>query len=80
MIIEMPLINCKIESKFKCTKYCVLNAAGGDNTDANSENIIFIITLFLRHVPFVLLSAKDNQKTIKISRQRIWKIILLEWM
>ena len=43
MIIEMPLINCKIESKFNCTKYWVLNVAGGDNMDANSENIIFII-------------------------------------
>ena len=39
----MPLINCKAELELKWTKHCVLNAAGPDNNDANSNNIIFTI-------------------------------------
>ena len=39
--LEMPLINCKVE--FKLTKYCVLSAAGADNANADSNNIIFTI-------------------------------------
>ena len=34
----MPIINCKVELKFKWTKYCDLSAAGNDNTNANSNN------------------------------------------
>ena len=37
----MPLINCKVELKLKWTKYCVLSAAGNDNTNADPNNIIF---------------------------------------
>ena len=39
--LEMQLINCKVELKVKWTKYCVLAAAGADNVDANSNDIIF---------------------------------------
>ena len=41
--LEMLLISLKIELKLKWTKYCVLSAAAPDNSDANSNNIIFII-------------------------------------
>ena len=44
--LEMPLINCKVELKLKCTKYCVLSAAGADNVNNNDNdgnNIIFTI-------------------------------------
>ena len=42
--LEMPLIHCKVELKFKRTKYCVLSAAGAGNVDnRNSNNIIFTI-------------------------------------
>ena len=39
----MPLINCKEKLKFKWTKNCLLAATGGYNTNANPNNIIFII-------------------------------------
>ena len=41
--LEMPLMNCKVELKLKWTKYCVLSAAGADNTASNLDNIIFTI-------------------------------------
>ena len=41
--LEMPLINYKIELTPKLTKYCVLSAAGGDNANNDSNNIIFTI-------------------------------------
>ena len=31
----MPLINCKVVSKLKWTKYCVLFAVGADNSNSN---------------------------------------------
>ena len=39
----MPLFNCKVELKLKWEKYCVLPAAGADNENADSNNIIFTI-------------------------------------
>ena len=43
----MPFINCKENLKFKWTKNRLLAAAGGDITNANSNNIIFIIKDYL---------------------------------
>ena len=39
----MPLINCKVELKFKWTKHCILSASGADNVIGNDDdnNIIF---------------------------------------
>ena len=37
----MLLTNCKIELKFKWTKYCVLSATGNDNTNDNPDNTFF---------------------------------------
>ena len=41
----MPLINCKVELKFKWTKHCILSAAGADNVSGNDDgnNIIFTV-------------------------------------
>ena len=39
--LEMPLINCKVELKFRWTNHCAFSANGDDNDDANSNNIIF---------------------------------------
>ena len=39
----MPLINCKIELKLKWVNYCVLSAAGADNADTNTNDIILSI-------------------------------------
>ena len=40
----MPLIYCKIEWQLKWTKYCVLSAAGDDNTNAD-PNVIIVFTI-----------------------------------
>ena len=65
----MPLINCKVELKLKWKKYCVLSAAGNDNTNANPNNIIFTIKDTKLYVPVVTLSAKDSQKLSKLLRK-----------
>ena len=41
-LFEMSLVDCKMVLKIKRTKYCILAAAGSDNTDANPD-IIFAI-------------------------------------
>ena len=68
--MEMPLINCKIESKLKWTKFCVLTAAGADNTDTNFNNTNFTIKDTKLYVPVITLSAKVNQKLSKLPSKR----------
>ena len=63
--LQMPLINCKIKLKLKWKKNCVLSAAGADNANPNSNNIIFTIKDIKFYAPVVTLSAKDNQKLSK---------------
>ena len=61
----MSFINCKIEIKIKCTKYCVLSVAGNEsdvNNNDNANNIIFTIKNKKWYVLVVTLSARDNQK------------------
>ena len=62
----MLLINCKVELKFKWTKYCVLSANGNDNDDAICNNIILTTKDSKLYVPILTLSAKGNQKLTKI--------------
>ena len=62
----MPLINCKIELKPKWKKYCVLTAAGNDNTNSNHNNIIFTIKDTKLYVPLVTLSVRDSHKLSKL--------------
>ena len=64
--LEMPLSNCKIELKLKWKKYCVLSTAGADNTNANSNTIIFIIKSTKLYVPVVTLSPRDKQRVSKL--------------
>ena len=64
--LKIPLTNSKIELKLKWTKYCVLSVADKDNTNANSNNIIFTIKDTKLYHPAVTLSAKDNQKLSKL--------------
>ena len=54
--LEMPLINCKVELKLNWTNHCVLSAAGADNADANSNNIIFTI----KDTKFLAKDLKDQ--------------------
>ena len=74
--LEMPLINCKVKLKLKWTEYCVLAAAGTDNTNANYNNIIFTIKEAKLYVPVVTLS--DNQKLSKFLSNGT--ISVLEWI
>ena len=63
--LEMPLINCKVESKLKWTRYCVFSASATENyvnDNDNSNNIIFAIKDTKLFVPVITLSARDNQK------------------
>ena len=65
--LEMPLINCKVELKFRWTKHCVLAAAGTLNVNGNNDgnNIIFTIKDTKLYDPVVTLPARDNQKLSK---------------
>ena len=62
----MPLIDCKEELKLKWEKYYVLSAVGSDNTNANTNNIIFTIKNTKLYVPVVTLLAKGDQKLSKL--------------
>ena len=66
----MPLINCNVELKFTWAKHCdlsVLGAANADNDDgANSKNIVFTVKYTHSHIPFVISTAKGNQKLSKL--------------
>ena len=62
----MPLIHCKVKLKLKCTKYCVLSAAGNDNANANLNNIAFTIKDTKLFVSVKTLSASDNHKLSKL--------------
>ena len=48
--------------KLKWTNHCVLSAAGNDNNDANSDNIVFSIKETRLYNHAVTLSAEDDQK------------------
>ena len=65
-LLEMPLINCKIELKLKSTKYCVFSAAGVNVNGNDDDNNIFTIKDTKLYVPVLTLSARDNQKLSKL--------------
>ena len=52
--LEVRLINCKAELQLN------------DNTNDNSDNLIFTMKDTILYLPVVTLSAKDNQKLSKI--------------
>ena len=54
----MQLMNCKIELKLKWKKHNVLSAAGADNNDANSNNIVFTMKTQNYMSPFSLNEQK----------------------
>ena len=41
-LLEMSLINCKVELELKLMDHCVLSANGNDNHNSNSNNIIVL--------------------------------------
>ena len=64
--LEMPLINCKVELKFKWSNYCVFSAAGNDNADGNIDNVVFTIKDTKSYVSIVTLLVRDNKNYQKI--------------
>ena len=55
-LLEIPLINCKVELKLKWTKYCVSTVAGDENeinNNNNANNIIFTIKDTKLYAPVV---------------------------
>ena len=65
MEITWNAINFKVELKLKWTNHCVFYAAGADDADPNSNNIIFTNKDTKLYVP-VVTSAKYNQKLLKL--------------
>ena len=53
------------------------NADNNDDTD--SQIIIFTIKDTRLYTPVVTLTAKQS-KTIKMSKKRVWKICILQWI
>ena len=66
--LEVPLINCKVESKLRWMKHCVLSELGNgnDNDNLDSNKIIFTIKDKKLYVSVANLSAKDNPKSSKL--------------
>ena len=68
--IEMPLINCNVELKFRWTKHYIFSVASTSNVNGNNDNDnnnnIFTIRDTQLFVPVVTLSARDNQKLSKL--------------
>ena len=60
-LLEMPLINCKVQLKLKWTKHCALGAAGNDSINDDRVNITFTIEDTKLYATFVTF----QQKTIK---------------
>ena len=71
-LLEMPLINCKVELTLKWSKYCVFSAGGTeiDINDNNANNVIFTIKDTKLYAPVVTLSPRDNQKLSKLLSKR----------
>ena len=61
----MALINCKIELKLKWKKNYVLSAAGSNNENDRSDDIMFTIKDAKLYILVVTLSARDEQKLSK---------------
>ena len=56
-------------------KVLFFSAAGADNNDANSNNIIFIIKRTNLYFPIVPLSGKDNQKLSRLLSKTFEKLV-----
>ena len=75
--LEISLINCKVELKLKWTKDCVLCAAGADNVNANSNNIILTMKDTKLYISAVTLSARNNEKLSDLLNKEFEKSVYL---
>ena len=78
-LVEMSLINSKIKLKLTLREYCVISAAGADDTNANDNNIIFTIKDTRLYVAVVTLSARDNQKLLKLLTKGFERLVYLNY-
>ena len=67
-LLEMSVINCKVELKLRSTKHWVLCVSSFDNGNSNNDDNSIIINIkdTKLYVPVVALSARDNQKLSKV--------------
>ena len=65
-ILKNETISVPLKYLSKWTKYCILCAAGANDNDANSKDVIFTVKDTKLYVPVVTLSARDNQKLSKL--------------
>ena len=65
-LLQMSLINSKVELKLQWKKHCLLSTSGIENTNADPNNFISTIKSTKLYIPVVTLSAKDNQKISKL--------------
>ena len=65
--LQLSVINCKVELKLRWVKNSVLSILGNenDNTNADSNNIIFTIKDTKLYVSLVTSLTEDNQKLSK---------------
>ena len=73
-----------MELKRKWAKHSVLASTGTDNADDNSDDIVFTIKETKLRVPVITLSAKDNQKLLKLlskgfERSVHWNEYMVLW-
>ena len=63
----MPLINCKVELKYRWTNHCVLSVAGTDSANGNNadSNIFFC---YKRYKIICSFTSERQSKTIKTSK------------
>ena len=67
----MPLVNFKVELKFKLAKHCALAAVGVANADLDSNNTIITIKDTNLYVPAIISSSRDNQKLLNGIKVRV---------
>ena len=64
---EMALVNCKMQMKLKWKNHCRFSANGNGNDDGSSNNIV--LTIKDMKLDVITLSAKGNQKQLKLLRE-----------
>ena len=60
-LLEMSLINSKVELKLRWSKHCILSVAGADNANGNNDDNDIIFTIKDKIVPIVLYEQETIQ-------------------
>ena len=67
-LLEMPLVNCKVELSLKWIENCVLTTApiGANANDTGADSATFKVTDAKLYVAIVTLSGEDNANLSKL--------------